>query len=87
VRVFRNVVAMPTGQTGLANDTRDASLYTSNGNRFDWNTYRLGCNRTPFAWARTQGSGDYANVAQAAWVEAGNDRHGRFDERCPGGSP
>jgi parallel beta-helix repeat protein len=84
VRVLRNDVTMHEGRTGLVNDTNDPALYTSNGNRFDGNRYRLGCNRSAFAWASAPGSGAYAYIGVAAWRAAGNDRHGSFTRSCSG---
>jgi hypothetical protein len=82
VVVHDNVVKMTSGQTGLVNNTHDRSLYTTGGNRFQANTYVIGCDPLPFAWARPGGSGDYTYVTKEAWVAAGNDTRGRFDVRC-----
>jgi parallel beta-helix repeat protein len=84
VRATHNTVVMRMGRTGLVNDTGDAALYTTYGNRFDRNTYVLGCTPLPFAWARSEGSGDYAYITRAAWVAAGNDTHSHFELRCAG---
>jgi Right handed beta helix region len=84
VWVHDNEIVMPRGSTGLVTDTDDPSLYTSRNNRFERNTYVLGCNRSPFAWARSPGAGSFAYIGKEAWLAAGNDRGGRFEVRCRG---
>jgi hypothetical protein len=85
VSVHGNMIVMRSGHTGLVHDSGGASLYTSSRIRFERNSYVLGCNATPFAWASSPGSPRYAYVGKDVWLAAGNDRAGRFDSRCDRG--
>jgi hypothetical protein len=51
LRVLNNRVRMRTGNSGLAQDNGDRSVFTSRNNRFDHNHYDLGPNATHFHWA------------------------------------
>jgi parallel beta-helix repeat protein len=86
VSVVGNAITMLSGHTGLVHDSGgDGSLYTSRGNHFDDNSYVLGCNPAPFAWAVAPGASDDAYIGKSAWIAAGNDRNGHFLSRCRGG--
>jgi len=83
VWVHHNTVTMRAGQTtGAVDDTGDAAIYRSNGNRFFANTYYLdSLTETHFTWA-----GD--DLGWDRWRGLGNglDLHGRASlARPPGG--
>jgi parallel beta-helix repeat protein len=82
VYVHDNTITMVTGATGLAQGMNDTSYYTSRNNRFQNNTYHLGCNRTYFVWQNPAGGSGYADLSKELWVAAGNDTSGRFFSIC-----
>jgi parallel beta-helix repeat protein len=83
VSVVGNSITMPTGHTGLVHDRGgDGSIYTTSGNHFEDNSYVLGCNPTPFAWAASPGASGGGYIAKSAWIAAGNDRNGHFSSSC-----
>ncbi len=69
--VHDNIVRMTIGRTGFATNTGDASVYRSQNNRFDQNTYYLGRNATYFLW-------NEQNMPEGGWQAAGNDVNGTF---------
>jgi parallel beta-helix repeat protein len=82
VYVHDNTITMLAGATGLAQGMNDTSYYTSRNNRFQNNTYYLGCNRTYFVWQNPAGGSGYADLTKEQWVAAGNDTTGRFYSAC-----
>ena len=73
VRVLGNDIRMLEGVTGLVDETGNDAYYTSKGNVFDDNTYRLdslGADR--FVW-----TGRWASpIAWYQWLSFGNDSSG-----------
>jgi hypothetical protein len=82
VDVHANTIGMVQGHTGLVHDNEDPQLYRGGGNRFEQNSYFLGCNRRPFAWSSSRGASGYAYVTRESWVAAGNDAASHFESRC-----
>jgi parallel beta-helix repeat protein len=82
VYVHDNTITMVAGASGLAQGLNDLSYYTSRNNRFQNNTYYLGCNRTYFVWQNPAGGSGYADLTKELWVAAGNDTTGRFYSVC-----
>jgi hypothetical protein len=73
VRVHGNQVSLDQGHTGLVQDVGDDSYYTSRGNRFEGNDYRLRSTQArSFAWRG--GVWD-----RAGWQRFGQDRAGTFE--------
>ena len=69
--VHDNVVRMSIGRAGIAKNTGDTSIYYTNNNHFDNNTYYLGPNATYFSW-----SDQY--LLEQQWQAVGNDETGTF---------
>ena len=67
--VHDNVVRQTAGQSGLAQDIGDSSIFTGRNNRFERNTYQEACGNRHWAWAD----------AERTWIEwraAGQDAAG-----------
>ena len=67
--VHDNVVRQTAGQSGLAQDIGDSSIFTGRNNRFERNTYQEACGNRHWAWAN----------AERTWIEwraAGQDAAG-----------
>jgi Right handed beta helix region len=83
IAVHDNVITMRRGFTGLLQGVGDPSYYSSRNNRFDRNTYRLGCKPRYFVW---RGAGDraasYDSATTRDWRRFGHDRRGRFVSIC-----
>ena len=69
--VHDNTVTMPSGHSGIAQDTGDRSVFTSWNNRFVHNTYFLKGNSQPFAWMDRR-------ITEAQWRNYGHDVTGQF---------
>jgi len=68
---------------GLVEVIYNLSYYSTKGNRFQHNTYMLGCtNRAPFAWRDPAGGDYYAYVTRKQWRDAGEDTTGRISPGC-----
>ena len=65
-----NVIKMQIGRTGLAQNLRDTSYYTSRNNRFENNTYYLGTDQHLFPVDRTKSDG-----GAVAGIRSRCDRH------------
>jgi parallel beta-helix repeat protein len=78
--VHDNTVVMRGGHTGL--QTRFGVYYTARNNRFEDNTYRLGCVEKPFVWRDPSGERDYVEMSKGVWVRVGNDTSSRFVSIC-----
>jgi hypothetical protein len=82
VYVHDNIIVMTTGHSGLIEYVRDTSYYTSRNNRFQDNTYRLGCRKGPsFIWMRPASSG-YGELPFSSWQAAGQDVAGAAIRLC-----
>jgi Right handed beta helix region len=81
VSVHDNRITMRRGYTGLLAGTGDATYYSSRNNRFDGNTYYLGCNDRYFVWRGT-GSAVYAALTAAEWRRFQLDATGQFHSIC-----
>lgn len=82
VYVHNNVVnTVSGGTTGLVQSLNDSSYYTSKGNRFVANRYRL-CAPSYFAWQSSSGPDGYAYVSKRQWLAVGNDAGGHFSLGC-----
>jgi parallel beta-helix repeat protein len=82
VYVHDNTVVMTAGHSGLIEYVDDTSYYTSRNNRFQNNTYSLGCGKRPyFIWMRSTNSG-YGEMSFARWQAAGQDADGAATRRC-----
>jgi parallel beta-helix repeat protein len=82
VYVHDNTVVMTAGHSGLIEYVDDTSYYTSRNNRFQNNTYSLGCGKRPyFIWMRSTSSG-YGEMSFARWLAAGQDADGAATRRC-----
>jgi parallel beta-helix repeat protein len=68
--VHDNVITMPSGKTGLAQDVGDDSYFTSRNNHWANNTYYLGTGAR-FAWMG-------ATLSDAQWRGYGQDVNGTF---------
>jgi hypothetical protein len=62
---------MGSGRTGMSTNTGDTSIYSSQNNHFEHDTYYLGSNNTYFLWG-TQ------NMTENQWMALGNDDTGTF---------
>jgi hypothetical protein len=69
--VHHNTVRMPRTNGLLLDGVSDLSYYESRGNRFQYNTYYLRSNPTPFYWMN-------AYVGRKRWVGYGQDTKGTF---------
>jgi parallel beta-helix repeat protein len=82
VYVHDNTIAMTAGHSGLIQYVGDTGYYASRNNRFQNNTYYLGCNKRPyFIWMRPTRPG-YAEMTFASWQAAGQDVDGAATQRC-----
>jgi Right handed beta helix region len=81
VTVHGNRITMRHGFTGLLAGTGDPSYYSDRNNRFEGNTYYLGCNQRYFVWRGT-GSAVYAALTAAEWRRFQLDTAGRFHSIC-----
>jgi parallel beta-helix repeat protein len=81
--VHDNVVSMSTGQSGLIETTGNSTYYTSKGNLFTRNTYRIGCQAKPFVWRDPAGQAPYAGVTVTQWAKTGNDAGSAVSATCP----
>jgi parallel beta-helix repeat protein len=72
LHVHGNTITMVSGQTGLAQDVGDLSLYTDRNNRFENNTYHLGTRSLYFEWMGRA-------VTERDWRGFGNDSDGSFN--------
>jgi parallel beta-helix repeat protein len=81
IDVHDNTVTMMVGATGLA--TGHGSVYfTRRANRFQNNTYYLGCGNSHFAWLDPRDGVGYAYITKEQWVADGNDTTGSFTSIC-----
>lgn len=71
LHVHDNTVRMPSGQSGVADDSGGTAVYTSRNNRFESNTYKLDPKDSAFGWMNQA-------MNKAQWQAAGQDRDGRF---------
>jgi parallel beta-helix repeat protein len=71
--VHHNLVRMAVGNTGIAENVGDQSVFTNRNNRFEHNTYDLGVNAGYFAWA-----GSF-QLSVASWRSHGQDLAGSFN--------
>jgi len=71
VYVHDNIITMPSGMTGAAQDTGDSSIFTSRNNRFVHNTYYLNSSGH-FAWMNGERS-------DTEWRSYGQDTTGAFN--------
>jgi parallel beta-helix repeat protein len=70
--VHDNLIVMPAGVSGLADNTGDRASWTSRMNRFTRNTYRVDSLESPrWIW-------DGESRTRLEWVAGGQDRDGRF---------
>jgi hypothetical protein len=69
--VHDNLIAMPIGRTGLAQNVGDLSYFRSRNNRWVRNLYQLGAGSSPFAWMNR-------SLSSRQWQGAGQDREGAF---------
>jgi parallel beta-helix repeat protein len=70
--VHDNMVVMPGGVSGLADNTGDRASWTSRGNRFTSNTYQVdSLEARRWIW-------DGRSRTRSEWVADGQDRDGRF---------
>jgi len=77
VKVTNNDIRMFSGTTGLVDETGNDAYYTSKGNVFEDNTYRLDDeNATRFSW-----TGGYSSHTWQKWRAAGNDANGSLGAR------
>jgi parallel beta-helix repeat protein len=77
VKVIGNDIRMPSGVSGLVDETGNDAYYTSKGNMFEDNTYRLDApGALQFVW-----TGRWeAPIAWESWRGEGNDEGGLVDE-------
>jgi hypothetical protein len=68
--VHDNVITMPSGKTGLAQDVGDDSYFQTRNNRWSNNTYYLGTSAR-FGWLD-------ATISDAQWRSDGQDVNGVF---------
>jgi hypothetical protein len=81
LHVHDNLIVMHGGHTGL--QTRYRIYYTRRkNNRFEDNTYRLGCVSKPFVWRDPTGDRDYVEMTKGVWTRLGNDTNGTFVLTC-----
>jgi parallel beta-helix repeat protein len=69
--VHDNTVSMPIGQTGVAEDVGDNTVFTDRNLVFDRNTY-LEADGRAFAW-------NGRNLTWRQWVDAGQDENGTYE--------
>jgi parallel beta-helix repeat protein len=82
VHVHDNTVVMTTGHSGLIQYVGDTSYYTSRDNRFQDNTYYLGCRKSNyFIWMRSTSPG-YAEIPFSRWQAAGQEAGGKATRLC-----
>jgi hypothetical protein len=83
ISVHDNAVTMRKGFTGLLQGVGDESYYSSRNNRFEHNTYRLGCKSRYFVWRGvSQPAAGYGSLTADEWRASGLDITGRFSSIC-----
>jgi hypothetical protein len=81
--VHDNTVTMRRGFTGLLQGVGDVTYYSSRNNRFEHNTYRLGCNARYFVWRGiNRPAVGYGSLTTQEWRAFGLDTGGRFSSIC-----
>ncbi|HEY7004468.1 MAG TPA: right-handed parallel beta-helix repeat-containing protein [Gaiellaceae bacterium] len=81
IDVHDNTITMKVGATGMATG-QGAVYFTGRNNRFENNTYFLGCGARHFAWLDPQDGVGWAYVTSSEWTGAGNDTTGTFNSAC-----
>lgn len=82
ISVHDNTITMRRGFTGLLQGVGDESYYSSRNNRFEHNTYRLGCQTRYFVWRGDNPAAGYGSMTEAEWRSSGLDTDGRFSSIC-----
>jgi hypothetical protein len=82
ISVHDNTITMRRGFTGLLQGVGDESYYSSRNNRFEHNTYRLGCQTRYFVWRGDNPAAGYGSMTAAEWRSSGLDTDGRFSSIC-----
>jgi parallel beta-helix repeat protein len=86
VYVHNNTIRMPyaSGHNGLIVWNLDYAYFTSKNNRFQANSYTIGCITKPFVWADPVNPGNNAGafLTWAQWQAGGQDTTGTFTSSC-----